>query len=65
MNGKRAKCVRITVLRLFEQNDSKFPMGYKKRGEQVFNVRRILYQRIKKLVDKERLTRTQIEAMYI
>jgi hypothetical protein len=61
MNNKRAKCVRKAINKFFTVNQDKFPVGEQMKGSTVFNVRRIIYQRMKRLVDTERLTNAEIE----
>jgi hypothetical protein len=65
MNEKRSKTIRRAVLRAFESAPTQFPVGYKVKGAgQLFSPRRVMYQRIKRLINVERLNRVQIEGMF-
>lgn len=65
MRGKKAKAIRRAVVRMFEANQAKFPMGYRRRGLTIFNVRRILYKRMKRLTNVEKMTMAQIGGLLV
>lgn len=65
MNGKRSKTVRKAISRLFKSSPGQFPVGYKMKNNQIFSVRRIMYKRIKKLVNVERMDRAEIGGLFI
>ena len=64
MRGIKAKAVRKAIGRLFDQNQAKFPMGYKLKGQTIYNVRRIMYQRIKRLTNVEKMSLAQIGGLF-
>jgi hypothetical protein len=64
MRGKKAKAVRRAVVRLFEQDQARFPIGYQRKGGTLFNVRRVMYRRIKRLTNVESMTLKQIGGLF-
>lgn len=64
MRGLKAKAVRKAIGKLFDQDQAKFPMGYKMKGRTIYNVRRIMYQRIKRLTNTEKMSIGQIGGLF-